>query len=104
MVAGSTGDRWSHSGPTEDRLSGGVSRPWSAKVISPPLDLPLDRLDLKPIPPAAFLSLMGARTDEGHDQEEREGNQEIEDATRSEADSFGCQRRGPAGPPRRPAV
>jgi len=40
---------------------------------------------------------MGARTDEGHDQEERDGNQEIEDATGREADSFRGKRRGPAG-------
>jgi hypothetical protein len=40
--------------------------------------------------------LVSARADEGHDQEERDGNQEIEDATRSEAESFRGQRRGPA--------
>jgi hypothetical protein len=47
---------------------------------------------------------MDAGADQGDDQEERDGNQEIEDATRSEAHSFRGQRRGRAGQRRRPAV
>src|SRR5215510_3005854 len=51
-----------------------------------------------------FRVLMGARADQGDDQQERDGNQEKEDATRNDAGNLKGRRRGQAGQRRGPVV